>query len=110
MTTCKNCVFEFEEKFCPQCGQKAKTKRITTKTVWEEVRRSMIHYDSGFFFTMLQLLRRPGHAIREYLEGKRTMHFKPVKFMLLIVISVLLALTIALFWSWLKPFFSGVIF
>ncbi|MCK6693727.1 MAG: DUF3667 domain-containing protein, partial [Thermoanaerobaculia bacterium] len=65
-----------------ECGQKAKTKRITTKTVWEEVRKSVIHYDQGFSYTVLQLLRRPGHAIREYLEGKRVNHIKPVKFLL----------------------------
>lgn len=82
MATCKNCSFEFDSKYCPNCGQKAKTKRITLKTVWEEVRKSLVHYDSGFFYTTLQLLRRPGHTIREYLDGKRISHMKPVKFML----------------------------
>lgn len=82
MTVCKNCAFEFTGKFCPDCGQKAKTKRITLKTVWEEVRKSVVHYDQGFTYTVLQLFRRPGHAIREYLEGKRVNHVKPVKFLL----------------------------
>ena len=82
MAVCKNCAFEFTGKFCPECGQKAKTKRITLKSVWEEVRKSVIHYDQGFSYTVLQLLRRPGHAIREYLEGKRVNHIKPVKFLL----------------------------
>lgn len=82
MTTCKNCATEFEGKFCPSCGQKAKTKRITSKAVFEDVRRSLIHYDRGFFYTVLQLLWRPGHAVREYLQGKRVMHVKPIKFML----------------------------
>lgn len=82
MITCKNCNFEFEGKFCPQCGQKAKIKRISTKSVFDDIRRSLIHYDQGFLFTILQLLRRPGHAIREYLDGKRVMHVKPVKFLL----------------------------
>lgn len=82
MKTCKNCAFEFEGKYCPECGQKAKTKRITTKAVFEDVRRSLFHYDRGFFFTVLQLFRRPGIAIREYLDGKRVMHVKPVKFLL----------------------------
>lgn len=82
MAVCKNCTFEFEGKFCPQCGQKAKTKRITLKTMWEEVRKSAFHYDQGFSYTVKQLLRRPGHAVREYLEGKRVDHIKPVKFLL----------------------------
>lgn len=80
--TCKNCSTEFEGKFCPGCGQKGKTKRITNKAVWEEVRSKLIHYDSGFLFTVWQLARRPGYAIREYLDGKRVMHVKPVKFLL----------------------------
>lgn len=82
MAVCKNCAFEFDGKFCPECGQKAKTKRITLKTIWEEVRKSAFHYDQGFSYTALQLLRRPGHAIREYLAGKRVNHIKPVKFLL----------------------------
>lgn len=82
MTRCKNCAFEYEGKFCPQCGQKAKTKRITNRSVLEEVRRSLIHYDRGFAYTVIQLFRRPGHTVREFIEGKRVMHVKPVKFML----------------------------
>lgn len=81
MTVCKNCSTEFEGKFCPQCGQKAKTKRITTKQVFNELRQRVFHYEQGFWYTSKQLLTRPGHAIREYLEGKRVQHIKPIKFM-----------------------------
>jgi hypothetical protein len=81
MTVCKNCANEFEGKFCPQCGQKAKTKRITTKQVFSEARQRIFHYEQGFWYTSKQLLTRPGHAIREYLEGKRVQHIKPIKFM-----------------------------
>jgi hypothetical protein len=82
MISCKNCSTEYEGKHCPQCGQRAKVKRITTKAVFEEVRDRMIHIDSGFFFTFLQLLRRPGPAIREYLEGRRVLYTKPIKFLI----------------------------
>lgn len=82
MLTCKNCAAPFEGKFCPQCGQKAKVKRITTKSVLTDVRQSLIHYDQGFLHTILALLRRPGHLVREYLEGKRVSVTKPVKFIL----------------------------
>jgi len=81
MTVCKNCAHEFEGKFCPQCGQKAKTKRITTKQVYSEVRQRIFHYEQGFWYTTRELLLRPGHTIREYLEGKRVRHIKPLKFM-----------------------------
>lgn len=80
-TVCKNCDFEYEGKFCPQCGQKAKTKRITMKQVFNDARQHFIHFDQGFLYTIKALLLRPGHAVREYLEGKRVKHIRPVKFM-----------------------------
>lgn len=82
MATCKNCAHEYEGKYCPQCGQRAKVKRITTKAVFEEIRERLLHLDSGFLFTFLQLVRRPGAAIREFIEGKRAPYTKPIKFML----------------------------
>ncbi|MEQ1744795.1 MAG: DUF3667 domain-containing protein [Saprospiraceae bacterium] len=79
---CKNCSTEYTGKHCPQCGQRAKVKRITTKAVFEEIRDRLIHLDSGFFFTFFQLVRRPGSAIREFLEGKRVLYTKPIKFLI----------------------------
>lgn len=81
MIVCKNCDREFEGKFCPQCGQKAKTKRITTKQVFGELRQRVFQYEQGFWYTTRELVTRPGHTIREYLEGKRVRHIKPIKFM-----------------------------
>lgn len=78
---CKNCSREFEGKFCPKCGQKAKTSRITIKQVFNDARQHFIHFDQGFLYTIKELLVRPGHSIREYIEGKRVRHIKPVKFM-----------------------------
>jgi hypothetical protein len=67
MIACKNCSTEFEGKHCPQCGQRAKVKRITTQAVFEGIRDWLIQLDSGFLFTFLQLACRPGPAIREFL-------------------------------------------
>lgn len=81
MNTCKNCSFEFEGKFCPKCGQKSKTGRITIRQVFNEARQHFIHFDQGFLYTIRELALRPGHSIREYIAGKRVKHVKPVKFM-----------------------------
>ena len=81
MTVCKNCSREFEGKFCPKCGQKAKTGRITLRQVFNDARQHFIHFDQGFLYTTRELILRPGHSIREYIEGKRVRHTKPVKFM-----------------------------
>ena len=81
-TTCKNCTKEFKGRFCPKCGQKANTERITLRQVFQEARRHIFHFDQGFTYTMRELLLRPGHTIREYTEGRRAKHIKPLKFML----------------------------
>ena len=81
MTTCLNCEKEFKGKFCPKCGQKSKTGRITLAAVFQELRQHLIHFDQGFVYTIKQLAIRPGHTVREYLEGKRVQHIKPLKFL-----------------------------
>lgn len=82
MTTCKNCAAEYEGKFCPNCGQKAKTSRITFRQVFKDIRDQFVHFDQGFLYTIKELALRPGHSIREYVEGKRVRHVKPIKFMI----------------------------
>lgn len=81
MTTCKNCNTEFEGKFCSECGQKAKTGRITIKQIFKDLRDHFIHFDQGFLFTIKELTLRPGHTVREYIDGKRVKHIKPLRFM-----------------------------
>lgn len=81
MITCKNCNHAYEGKFCPECGQKAKTGRITMRQVLKDIRSHFINFDQGFLYTIKELATHPGHSIREYLEGKRVRHIKPLKFM-----------------------------
>ena len=81
MTTCKNCSATFEGKYCPDCGQKGKTSRITFKQILKDLRDHFIHFDQGFLFTMRDLTLRPGDTIREYLEGKRVKHIKPLRYL-----------------------------
>lgn len=80
-TICKNCSHEFEGKYCPGCGQKGKTGRITISQVFKDIRNHFIHFEQGFLYTIKELLLRPGLTIREYIEGKRVRHIKPVRFM-----------------------------
>lgn len=80
MIACKNCETDFEGKYCPNCGQKAKTRRITTAHVLDDLRQAVVHFDKGFLFTIMELTRRPGHAVRDFIEGKRANLMKPVKF------------------------------
>lgn len=84
MQTCKNCGHRFEGKFCNNCGQTADTERIDFHFLRHEIPHSFFHIDAGLLYTSKQLFMRPGHAIREYLEGKRVNHIKPLSFILIL--------------------------
>lgn len=75
---CKNCGTELNSKFCPDCGQAADTHEINLHFFWHDIQHGIFHYDKGIPFTIKELFTRPGHAIRDFIEGKRVKYFKPV--------------------------------
>lgn len=83
-TTCKNCDNTVEGKFCSSCGQAADTHRISTHFLWHDIQHGLLHVDKGILFTAKELFTRPGHSIREFLEGKRVKHFKPLSMVLIL--------------------------
>lgn len=83
-TTCKNCNSSFKGNFCHNCGQSAKTHRLDYHSIWHDIQHGLLHIDKGIFYTIIQLFTRPGHSIREYLEGKRLKHFKPVSLVIIL--------------------------
>ena len=93
MISCKNCDTEFEGKFCPECGQDAKTKRLTTKDFGHDILHKVLPWDKGFVYTIRRLLTDPGHMIREYVEGKRVKFHKPLSLILLVLAFTLIFLT-----------------
>jgi hypothetical protein len=79
MITCKNCNHQFEGKFCNNCGQSADTERLDFKFLLKNLHKNFLKYfHKGIFYTSRQLFTRPGHSIREYIEGKRVQHFEPI--------------------------------
>jgi hypothetical protein len=81
MIPCKNCNAEFDGKFCPYCGQKAKTGRITISQVAKDLQNQVVHVEQGFLYTLRELILRPGIMLRDFIAGKRVKHIKPVKFL-----------------------------
>lgn len=67
-----------DQKFCPQCGQPTPAHRIDWQFLSHEIQHGIFHVDKGILFTVKHLLTRPGDMIREYLDGNRAGHFKPV--------------------------------
>jgi hypothetical protein len=82
MIECKNCSNFFESKYCPHCGAPAKVKRIDRHYVAHEVQHGVLHVEKGFLFTARELMLRPGHCIRNFIEGGRAKHYKPIGFVI----------------------------
>lgn len=88
---CKNCGQNFNGNFCNNCGQNANVGKVDIKYLLKEIPNSIFQVNGGVFFTIKELFTRPGNSIREFLDGKRKKHFKPLAFVLLI--STLYVLT-----------------
>lgn len=82
---CLNCSFKLESsyKFCPACGQKTDTHRLSWHDVWHDSLHYLSHTDKGIFFVLKSLLLNPGKVIREYLAGSRKKYMSPVTLLLI---------------------------
>ncbi|MFV0417797.1 MAG: DUF3667 domain-containing protein [Dysgonomonas sp.] len=81
---CKNCENMVNGAYCSHCGQSVHTGRINFHYVLHELQHSILHVDKGIFYTIKELIIRPGYAIRDYLSGKRVGHFKPFSFVIIL--------------------------
>jgi Protein of unknown function (DUF3667) len=84
ITTCKNCNNQLNENFCGNCGQSADTHAMNFHFLWHDIQHGLFHFDKGILYTTKQLFIRPGKTIREFIEGKRVRHFRPVSYVLLL--------------------------
>lgn len=86
-TVCKNCESPLrpEDRFCPQCGQAAKTKRLKIRQIRKEALKRTLHADSGILYLTKALALRPGIVAREYFAGKRKKYYEPLKYLSLTV-------------------------
>lgn len=93
MTSCKNCGYQADLKFCPNCGQKVSVKRIEFRSLVKDLPHAVWHVDKGFLFNVIQLFKRPGYAIKDYLDGKRKNFYHPLSYMLIVLATMLLAMS-----------------
>ena len=74
--SCLNCDAHVSQNYCAQCGQKTSTHRFSLQHFFiHDFVHGIFHLDKGFLFTIKELLTRPGHSVREYIQGKRVNHF-----------------------------------
>lgn len=84
---CKNCGNTFTGKFCNNSGQPANTHRLDVHFIWHDIQHGLFHFDEGILYSFKQLFTRPGHSIREFIEGKRARHFKPISMAIILAVT-----------------------
>lgn len=94
MVFCKNCKESISGNYCSNCGQPASVKRIDSHYVIHEIEH-VLHLERGIFYTVRELLIRPGETIRHYLSEGRVRLVKPIIF--IIITSLIYTLTIQFF-------------
>jgi Protein of unknown function (DUF3667) len=105
--TCKNCALEFDSNYCPDCGQKATTKRFSTRILFSEFIDKILPLDRGVLFTSWQLIKQPGVMMRGYLAGKRVGYTKPLQYLLIISAITLFFFSTEDFKKGMSEGFSG---
>jgi hypothetical protein len=84
---CTNCSTAIlpGQKYCPNCGQKAPTPRLTLHEIGAEFLHALVHVDRSALSLIWQLLVRPGVVARDYVAGKRKRYFGPFAFLVVTV-------------------------
>jgi hypothetical protein len=83
-SNCLNCNAKINGQFCSNCGQSSKTHKINLHYLWHDIQHGLLHFDKGILYTTKELFARPGNSIREFLDGKRVNHFKPISLVIIL--------------------------
>lgn len=101
---CFACGADVVGTFCYNCGQKNDDCRRSILSLGGETLTGVFSIDSKFFRTLGAMIARPGHYVREYGDGRRSVFTPPIRFFLVIsfVFFTIMALTDTYFLT-LKP-------
>lgn len=81
---CKNCQAPIQGNYCSVCGQKVINERITVRHLIHYLFSTITNLDSGLWYTLFQLLKRPGKVIDEYINGRTRPYYHPLRLALLL--------------------------
>lgn len=87
---CKNCNQEVNSNFCANCGQPASIKRINGDYIVQEIGQ-VLNFEKGIFYTIRELLLRPGENVKKFITEDRSRLIKPILF--IIVSSLIYSIT-----------------
>jgi len=90
---CLNCGSDFVGNYCPNCGQSAKTRRLSLWGVIQDGLQLIGDLDNRLLRTSIELIYRPGYMIRDYIiAGKRQPYLKPLSMLFLMASINLVAI------------------
>lgn len=81
MIECKNCKSKGTGNYCSNCGLKFKLERIDGHYIRHEVEH-ILHFEKGIFYTIKELIVRPGENVREFIADNRSRLLKPIVFLI----------------------------
>lgn len=87
---CAHAVAGPEQKFCPRCGQPTPVHRIDWHFLAHELEHSVLHMDRGILYSIRELMLRPGRLMRDYIDGRRGNHVKPLLLIMVTAAAVVL--------------------
>ncbi|MGV3518927.1 DUF3667 domain-containing protein [Luteitalea sp.] len=82
---CANCqrvAMGADQQFCPACGQPTPAPRIDWLFLRQEMQQTVLQMERGLLYSLTHLMVRPGHLMRDYIEGRRASHVKPLPLLL----------------------------
>ncbi len=81
--TCKACGHRGTGTYCSHCSQAYQLKRISLRILIIDFIQSFANLESGFLYTLKQLMLRPGHMQWEFIHQNRIKYQKPLSFLLI---------------------------
>lgn len=94
MSLCKKCNYDVEGNYCAQCGHPQNLNRIDGRYILSEIGK-VFNFEKGIFYTIRELLIRPGKNIKTFISEDRNRLVKPILFIL--ICSVVYSLVVQLF-------------
>jgi len=80
---CLNCGTGLHGEFCASCGQKACHPNPSFHDLWHDFTHETLHIDGRLWSSLRLLFTKPGFLTEEYIAGRRTRHFPPLRLYLI---------------------------
>lgn len=87
---CSICAHEIKLKYCPNCGQTYKNKRITGISILQDLFGNLFSLEKSFTKNIKVALVKPKELISNYWNGFRAYYYSPSKFLTIASVFVLL--------------------